>query len=335
MLTLLLGISLLTQNTIQIPKNQIISNYEYINEIGEREVKYFYFDKNNTVPIRKKEVLEERVLNGYTLHIGGKIREQKRFAYPIQYKYKNVWYEVKGATSTLQDFNSLVKNNGIISTAYAQSQTQGSALIISTSTGVAWGSPMNAQTSDNVRSITDSISDTNVQQMIYATNWSFIFGPATILGIQVKWETSYGSSIGSPIIKDAAVRVVGCGAESSNKPNATNWTTTDVTRTYGGSNDMWGLSCTDTQVRSDDFGTQLRPKCTNCGGGTVVRGRADYVEMTVWYELTVDLPTPEIDIPRFHYIEYATIQEKKDFYFEVLTIIIIATIITIGFHKRD
>jgi Tfp pilus assembly protein PilX len=101
---------------------------------------------------------------------------------------------------------------------------------------------------------------------------------STITGITAEIERA-ASSFNS--IEDYDVYLLKAGAPSGNdKASTTDWTTSDSTRTYGGSTDLWGTTWTEAQVEASNFGLRLKARNLTTSSRTAY---VDHVEIRVYY----------------------------------------------------
>ena len=67
----------------------------------------------------------------------------------------------------------------------------------------------------------------------------------------------------------------------SDKASTTDWTTSDSTRTYGASNDLWGTTWTEAQVEASNFGIRLKVRNLTTSSRTA---SVDHVQIRVYYQ---------------------------------------------------
>ena len=145
----------------------------------------------------------------------------------------------------------------------------------------AWVNPTYAEASDNSGATSD-IDPYNSSYWLRATNFDFgsvIPSGSTINGVTVYYTRKAGSS---SAIKDSAVKlVVGLVVSGDDKADTiTSWSTTFETVYRGGSGDLWGLSLTDNDVRSLNFGVVISAVCQDA---STVTAEIDFIEVTVSY----------------------------------------------------
>lgn len=124
------------------------------------------------------------------------------------------------------------------------------------STGTStWATPGSATASDDTyTSVT--LVPSEVSHYLKATNFGFsIPGGATINGITVEWEVQGTTGLND---KDNAARIVKAGViGSTDRSNATSWTSSDVFLSHGGPADLWGTTWTPADINASNFGAAL------------------------------------------------------------------------------
>ncbi len=157
--------------------------------------------------------------------------------------------------------------------------TQSPSTIVNDSSAgsTAWTNPGNAA-SDDGSYATAGMAGATTTQYLKATNFGFSLpGGSTVNGIGVAINRKGTLTRNS----DSELRlVVGGSVSGDDKASATTWTTSDATATYGGSSDLWGLSLSDTDINSSDFGVALRAQSSNTANASV-----DHITITVYYTL--------------------------------------------------
>lgn len=144
---------------------------------------------------------------------------------------------------------------------------------------VAWTSPGNAATSDNVRATAAVFSQ--VTHYLKATNFSFTIPTgATINGVFVEAEVSTNAGAGQ--VEDSSVKLVKGGTiqgtEGAVAPHV--WTGTDTYISWGGATDLWGLSLTPADVNASTFGAVI--SALEVGDGAMT-ARIDHIRITVYF----------------------------------------------------
>jgi hypothetical protein len=150
--------------------------------------------------------------------------------------------------------------------------------IESPSTGAGWTSSGNIVSSNN-SDASATIAAGGTSANLNATNFGFAV-PAGSIITGIRAEVERAASAASSI-EDFDVYLLKGGAISgSDKAVAGYWGTSDNTRAYGGSNDLWGTTWTTANVNASNFG--LRFKVRN-GAGVSQTAYVDHVEITVYY----------------------------------------------------
>lgn len=175
--------------------------------------------------------------------------------------------QVTGSTTTLE------VGGNVTMTRTSSSNTQ------NPTAATGWTSSSNVYTS-NGSDATASISGGGQSPNLDVTDFDFALpAGSNVLGIRAEIERSASNSNS---IEDYDVYLLKNGSASgSDKASSTDWTTSDSTRTYGGSSDLWGTTWTDAQVSASNFGVRLKARNLN---GSTRTARVDHVEMTVWYQ---------------------------------------------------
>lgn len=134
--------------------------------------------------------------------------------------------------------------------------------------GFAWTNPGNILASDNSYATRLFPGNGATTHYLKATNFGFaIPAGATIDGIVLEIERKCVVNSALNNAKDAIVKLVKGGTVSGNDKadTSTRWPTSDTYATYGASNDLWGLSLTDSDVNSSTFGAVLSALFTRTG----------------------------------------------------------------------
>lgn len=154
----------------------------------------------------------------------------------------------------------------------------------------AWANPGNITTCDDVASaLTGLIIADDTSQRLVASGFGFsIPTSATINGIEVEYRRARVGVSGGTTVSDAEISLrTSSGLVGDNKADATTWSPSSnvlVTKTYGGSSDMWGTTLTPANINDAGFGVATRafsPNGTN-------QARVAYIRVTVYY---TDVPT--------------------------------------------
>lgn len=139
-----------------------------------------------------------------------------------------------------------------------------------------WNDPINAQFSDNVYANTGVMDE--ISNYLTVTGFEFsIPSNATILGVIAEVER-YGA-MGAVI--DSVVKLIKGGVISGdNKADIINfWPTSDAYKTYGDSNDLWGLTLTPVDINLNDFGFAI----AGYSGFDLLN--IDHVRLSISYEV--------------------------------------------------
>lgn len=156
------------------------------------------------------------------------------------------------------------------------------SVVSDSSTGtITWIDPLNATSSDNSYASAEGING-QISYYLKSTNFAFnIPSDATIDGIMVEIERHEESSTTGSVF-DAEVRLVKNGVVSGdNKANTSlEWPLTDAYQSYGGSNDLWGLTFTPSDINNTGFGVALAVRLESDLG---VVAKVDHVRITVYF----------------------------------------------------
>jgi hypothetical protein len=150
--------------------------------------------------------------------------------------------------------------------------------------GSGWTSSGNVVSSNNSKASVSVTASGGTSANLDATGFGFAIPTgATITGIKATVERNAGTS---SAIADEDVFLLKAGAASgSDKAVSGSWSTSESTRTYGSSSDLWGTTWTLAQVNASNFG--LRFKVRN-GAGAAANAFVDYIEITVTYLEALD-----------------------------------------------
>jgi hypothetical protein len=144
-------------------------------------------------------------------------------------------------------------------------------------TGQAWSNTSNAVSSNNsYASTTADIGGGS--DGLRCTNFGFsIPGGATIDGIIVEVERK--CDLGA-VIDSGISLVIGGITVGDDKSSADSWPTSDGTKVYGGSSDLWGDTWTDSEINDSGFGVQVGAIDQFAAGDIA---SVDHVKITVHY----------------------------------------------------
>ena len=126
--------------------------------------------------------------------------------------------------------------------------------------GVAWASPGNATSSNNVDTTASMTAASTTSQGLRVTGFNFNIPTGdTINGIQVEFERRRGTcTAGLAGIDDEHVYILKAGSVvGTDKQTDTLWATTDTYNSYGGVADLWGTTWTPADINGTTFGTEL------------------------------------------------------------------------------
>ena len=144
-----------------------------------------------------------------------------------------------------------------------------------------WFNPGNATASDDSFA-TVALGVGEISHYLEASNFGFsIPGGATIDGIVVEFERK--GTLGDVIldIKDERVRIVKGGVVSSTaKSAAALWPTTEETKSFGSSSDLWGETWIASDINNTSFGVVIAAIDNSGEDGT---GSVDHIKITVTY----------------------------------------------------
>jgi hypothetical protein len=142
-----------------------------------------------------------------------------------------------------------------------------------------WGTPANAQTSNNLYSTAALSGNGDASHFLICTDYGFTIPAAsTVQGIQVEWENK--NSSGGTILDNASRIVKGGTIGTTDKSRAAAWQVADTFTPYGGNTDLWGLTWTETDVNATTFGAALSAKQASGGNHTAT---VDSSRITVTY----------------------------------------------------
>lgn len=141
-----------------------------------------------------------------------------------------------------------------------------------------WGSPNQAQTSNNV--YTSAYISSSETHYLKATNFGFTIPTgATIKGIKVEAESRNTMTVPSRFER---VRIVKGGLiTGTDLSTDAIVASTDTYYSFGGDNESWGLTWTPSQINSADFGMAISFRTDSSPGSSVVL--VDHVRVTVYY----------------------------------------------------
>ncbi len=149
----------------------------------------------------------------------------------------------------------------------------------SPSAATGWTSSSNVYSSNN-SDATASIAASSQSANLDVTGFSFNLPTGSVIvGIEARIERRASNSNS---VEDYDVFLLKAGAPSGNdKASTTDWTTSDSTRTYGTSTDLWGTTWTEAQVEASNFGVRLKARNLTTSTRTAY---VDHVQLTVYYD---------------------------------------------------
>jgi Tfp pilus assembly protein PilX len=152
-------------------------------------------------------------------------------------------------------------------------------IIRNPSAAAGWTSSSNVYTSNN-SDATAALAASAQSANLDVTGYGFsIPSTAIVVGIRVEVERSASAATS---IEDVDVLLLKAGAPAgSDKASTTDWPTSDSTRTYGGSGDLWATTWTPANVNASNFGVRLKVRNLTTAARTAY---VDHVEVTVYYQ---------------------------------------------------
>lgn len=151
-----------------------------------------------------------------------------------------------------------------------------------------FNNPLNILLNDGNNAVASSILSFSNKQTEYLQAWGFGFNiptASTICGIEVNVVKSAANVLlNLATVTDYDVRVMKNGTPvGTNLANGiTQWSSSDVNTSYGGTNELWGTPWSPTDINSGNFGFSISAEIH----GTVALFPAamiNYINMTVYY----------------------------------------------------
>ena len=143
-----------------------------------------------------------------------------------------------------------------------------------------WFNIDNAKTSDDNYALNYAFME-EISHYLKATNFGFsIPGGATIDGILVEVERRREAL--TRVMQDEFIKIVKSNGSigTENKASATYWPyPTDAIASYGGAEDLWSESWSDTDINNANFGVVIATDSMTDGGD----GWVDHIRITVYY----------------------------------------------------
>ena len=150
-------------------------------------------------------------------------------------------------------------------------------------TPIAWSTPNNIFTSNDVRAIAANVTSVTPSERLEATNFGFtIPGDATITSFDLTRERRAANVVFNGIIEDTLKLIIGGVVGGDNAADPTQWETTDTTYTATG---LFGLTPTPAEVNASNFGVAVI--ATGNGVGSSADAEVDNITVTVTYTVPV------------------------------------------------
>ncbi len=148
----------------------------------------------------------------------------------------------------------------------------------------AWSNPDNAKTSNNTYATNSG--NTENSNYLKATNFGFsIPSGKTIDGILVDFERKASSAWGVSGLGER-VRIVKSDGTigSTDRGDASYWSTTEAYVEYGGESDLWGETWSSSDINDSDFGVVLNTVIESYSTASV-----DHIRIKVYYSTGPDV----------------------------------------------
>lgn len=166
----------------------------------------------------------------------------------------------------------------------------------------AFSSPSNTFTSNGSYASAGSIASLISGQTDYlkVSNLGFtIPTSATICGIQVDVEKSAAALLGLGSVTDNHARILQGTTAGNDLPNGAAWSTSDTYVTYGGSNQLWGLSWTPSDINASNFGFLFSANINGFFNGIITVlpvAQIDNIRITVYYSVVLPIQLTKFDV---------------------------------------
>jgi hypothetical protein len=164
--------------------------------------------------------------------------------------------------------------------------------------GIAWTSPGNVLTSDNVRA-TAAVNPFETTETLNATDFDFaIPAGAVITGIEVEVEkltsVAFAGDAVMSIIKGGVVKPLNLAGSGKvgGVADIGFWPVAETYVTYGGNGQLWGETWTSTDINALNFGAAHAGYCSSSGPTTL---SIDHMRIKVYYETSTAVSGWEID----------------------------------------
>jgi hypothetical protein len=156
--------------------------------------------------------------------------------------------------------------------------------------GTSWTTPGNIVSSNNSKA-TYLVPINGQSNNLDATSFGFAI-PATafIVGIEVDIERMASASSDLDD-EDVFLLKAGVAAGTDHAAVSSYYPTSDSTRNYGSSSDLWGTTWTPAQINAANFGVRL--KVDNDDTGTARTASIDHIQVTIYYQ---PVPTTSIGV---------------------------------------
>lgn len=158
-----------------------------------------------------------------------------------------------------------------------------SGVRLDNSAGVStWITPLNVKFSDNTHAFSSGLGIQPFTSIYLIADdfQDFNIDPGDgISGILVEIEKRGGSQSN---IWDSQIKLTKGGTiQSTNKASGDIWSSTEFTRGYGGSTDLWGTTWNPQDINASGFGVAVLISGV-LTGGQAASGTIDHIKMTVW-----------------------------------------------------
>lgn len=147
----------------------------------------------------------------------------------------------------------------------------------------AWASVNQAQNSEN-KYAEVSLDPAAMSQFLTATEFGFdIPDDATVTGVELLLERKRTALSGSGTINDHTIRLLKDGALSgTNKAADLDWPSAELTLSYGGESDAWGLTFSPADIDKSTFGVAVRVK--NVATKAEMMAQVDSILLRVYFK---------------------------------------------------
>lgn len=193
---------------------------------------------------------------------------------------------------------------------------------------IAWNTPANAQTSNNVRATASGIVallSTDYTNYLVSTGYGFsIPVTAIICGIEVIVERRQQGVIIGSSVNDNALRIVKNGIiTGTNHSSGVSWPSGDQTITYGSPTDLWGTTWTAADINNANFGVASVSAALNAGLASLfLSAEIDQVLIRVYYDnMSLPIELINFDGSRINnntvLISWSTASESNNDFFTI------------------